>query len=152
MSDDLLQVACFRVGDAHYAVDVMAVVEIVNPTPVAPLPGSAALVEGLVELRGGFLPLVDLRRRFGAPVGPPGRYVIASVRGSHVALAVDEVSDIDRIPREQFVAPPAMGADALAPPYLAGVATWKDRVLYLVALDGLFAADELRALAVAASA
>jgi purine-binding chemotaxis protein CheW len=103
------QVVCFRVGDGDYAIDIMRLREVVTPAPVTPVPGSPSFVEGIIELRGDFLPVVDLRRRLltGDP-GSPGRFLIVVLEGRRVALAVDEVSEVRRVDPGDFREAPPM--------------------------------------------
>jgi len=71
---------CFRVGDVHVALDVTQVREVVRWQPVTPLPHAPALIEGVVDLRGVVVPVVDLGRVLsGRPVEPGGTARIALV-------------------------------------------------------------------------
>lgn len=143
---DALQVACVRLGGLDCAVDVLSIAEIVNPLPVTPVPGGPALVEGLVELRGRFLPVIDLRRRLGLPVGPAGKLLIGRLGAARVALVCDDVSAIERLARDEIRPAPELGATPLAPGYLTGVARHKDGVLYVIDLGKLFSDEELAAI------
>ena len=93
-SPSTLQVACFRVAGRDCAVDVMRIAEVLQPMPVTALPSAPAFVEGIISLRGRFLPVIDLRRRFG---GEPGadqgraKYIVAPIGAAAVAIVVDEV-------------------------------------------------------------
>src|SRR5438067_1206666 len=132
---DGFQVVCFAVGPYRCALDILRVREIIEPsTPPSPMPGTAASVEGVIELRGAFLPVVDLRRRLGAPPGAPGKYVIAQPgadAGSRVALIVDQVHDVRRWARDQLAPPPTLGG---GPPCVAGVIKQGDEVVLLPGL------------------
>ena len=95
-----IQVARFHVGDEEYALDIMRIKEIINPAPITRVPRAPAFIEGIIELRGAFLPVVDLRKRFGLAPRPPGRetkYVIVSLEGRIVGLIVDRVTEVSRI-------------------------------------------------------
>ena len=69
MKHDLqdIQVACLKMGDGLYAVDIMRIKEIIRLPKLAPLPRSLPFVEGVINLRGSVIPVVDLRKRFGLP-------------------------------------------------------------------------------------
>jgi purine-binding chemotaxis protein CheW len=147
MAPDSLQVACFRLADLECAVDVLAVAEIVNPRPVNPVPGGPPGVEGLIELRGRFLPVIDLRRRLGlSAAAPAGKLIIARLGEARVALACDEVSVIERVPRSAIAPAPELGTLPLAPGYLVGVARWKEHVAYVLDLGVLFSEAEVAAM------
>lgn len=100
--EPLVQLCTFRVGGEDYAIDVMRVREIIRPLPVTPVPRAPAFVEGVIRLRSEVVPVVDVRRRFGLPVGAPGRdtrFVIVHVAGRRLGLVVDEVCEVVRLPR-----------------------------------------------------
>jgi purine-binding chemotaxis protein CheW len=140
-----LQVACFRVAGRDCAVDVMRIAEVLQPVPVTVLPAAPTFVEGIIELRGRFLPVIDLRRRFGgAPAGVSGRakYIVAPIATTAVALVVDEVTGVERIPIDQIQPAPALGTGRVAPPFVSGIVHWNDRVLMLLDVDQILSAAE----------
>lgn len=142
-----LQVACFRVADRDCAVDVLRISEVLRPVPVTPLPSAPAFVEGIIELRGRFLPVIDLRKRFGAAgERPPGKYVVAPMGATSVALVVDEVMGVERIPSDQIQEPPALASGRVAPAFVAGIVKWNDRVYMLLDIDTVLSAAERDAL------
>jgi purine-binding chemotaxis protein CheW len=137
--------ACFRVSGRECAVDVLRIAEVLRPVPVVPLPAAPAFVEGLIELRGRFLPLIDLRKRFTAE--PPadrerGKYIVAPLHGTSVALVVDDVSGVERIPADLIQPPPNLAAGRVVPTYVSGVVRWNDRVLMVLDLDAILTSDE----------
>lgn len=134
---DGLQVVCFAVGPYRCALEILAVREIIEPTPPAPVPDAAPGVEGVIELRGAFLPVVDLRKRLGVTAGPAGKYVVAQPRaGERVALIVDHVDDVRRWPAGALSPPPALALGA-GPPCVAGVVKQGDDVVMLLDLGRL---------------
>ncbi len=144
-----LQVARFFVGDEEYALDIMRIKEIINPVPITRVPRAPAFVEGIIELRGAFLPVVDLRKRFGLPARPPERetkYVIVSLEGRVVGLVVDRVTEVSRVDAEQIGEPPSMAVDRQARLF-AGAIKSGGRIVMLLDLDAVLSAserDELR--------
>src|SRR5512147_1833810 len=62
-----IQIACFRLGDDVYAVDIMRIKEIIRPQKLTSLPKSPSFVEGVLNLRGTVIPVIDLRKRFDFP-------------------------------------------------------------------------------------
>lgn len=107
-----LQIACVEARGRVYGLDVHQVREIVRAVPAVPLPQAPSLVEGLVELRGGLLPLVDLGRALGgAPRGhdAAARIAVVEVQGVTVALRVDAALDVLAVDASEFSAPPALG-------------------------------------------
>jgi purine-binding chemotaxis protein CheW len=119
----LVQLCTFRVGGEDYALDLMRVREIIAPLPITPVPRAPAFLEGVVRLRGHVVPVVDVRRRFGLPAVPPTRrtkFLIVNVGGRRVALVVDEVCEVLRLPRSEVRPAPALAA-LDAPRFFLGV-------------------------------
>ncbi len=140
---DTLQVVCFVVGPYQCALDILSVREIIHPTPITPMPGATTMVEGVVELRGAYLPVVDLRKRLALAATAPGeRYVVAQLAGgARLALIVDRVIDVRRIPRAQLAPPPALTASAS--PCVVAVAKQGDDTVLVLELARLVDADAL---------
>jgi purine-binding chemotaxis protein CheW len=97
-SEQTLKVACLRVGQEFYVLDIMCIREIVRPLQIVPVPKAPAFVEGVVNLRKAIIPVVDLRRRFGLPPvaegEPKRRIVVCAIAGRIVGLLVDEVTEV----------------------------------------------------------
>ena len=93
-----LKVACLRVGQQFYALDIMCIKEIIRLLPIVAVPRAPAYVDGVINLRKAVIPVVDLRRRFGldnaADDDKKRRIVICSVDGRIVGLLTDEVSEV----------------------------------------------------------
>src|SRR4051794_6029966 len=70
---ELLQLVAFSVGEGEYALDIMRIKEIINPVKITPVPKAPPFIEGVIELRGTILPVVDLRKRFDLAAGPATR-------------------------------------------------------------------------------
>lgn len=109
IGENHVTLGCFEVGGHTYAIDVAQVREVVRWQPVTPLPNAPALIEGVIDLRGAVVPVVDLGRALGgAPVAPGqrARIAVTEVDGLVMGLAVDaaievlsvDVSDLDDPP------------------------------------------------------
>ncbi len=119
----LAQLCTFRVGGEDYAIDIMRVREIIPPLPITPVPRAPAFVEGVIRLRGDVIPVLDVRRRLGLPVGPPTRktkVLIVNVAGRRLGLVVDEVTEVVRIPRAEIRPAPAL-VEGRGPRFFLGV-------------------------------
>jgi purine-binding chemotaxis protein CheW len=132
-----LQLCAFFVGSTEYAVDIMRVDEILQPQGVTALPGAPAWVDGVMNLRGQLIPVVDLRRRLGTRGPPPPKlkpkWVVALVGRRRVALVVDGVSEVARVRREDLKPLPQMGmAAATAAGPVVGAFGPPDRVRLLL--------------------
>jgi purine-binding chemotaxis protein CheW len=86
-------------ANEHYALPVSDVLEVAELGEVTPVPGAAATVMGVRNLRGQVVPVVELARVLGLPeVSAPERIVIAEDSGRKAGLAVDEVLGVEELP------------------------------------------------------
>jgi purine-binding chemotaxis protein CheW len=107
-----VQLCTLRVGGEDYAIDIMRVREIIHPLPVTPVPRAPPFVEGVIRLRGDVIPVVDVRKRFGLPATPAtrkSRFLVVNVAGRRIALVVDEVREVLRLPRGEIRPAPPLG-------------------------------------------
>lgn len=115
---DILQLCVVEVGGQGWAVDVHRVKHISRPTALRPLHHGPSWIEGVIERTGEVIPVVDLRRRLGAPLaplGPKSRLVHVRVEGQEIALLVDRVVEVLQVPRRAVVPPPRWLAGEAAP-------------------------------------
>ncbi|SRR5581483_10154127 len=97
MAGELQQVVVFDLSGEIYALDIIYVNEIIRIQPVTPVPGAADYIEGLINLRGRVVPVVDLRKRFGLPlraIGERSRIIVVQVSDDIVGAVVDAVSEV----------------------------------------------------------
>ena len=100
-----IQLACFRVGDVYYALDILRIREIIRPQKLTPIPRAPEFVEGVINLRGVVIPVVDLRKRFeltGFGNDRKTRVIICALAGRLVGLVVDEVAEVRRYTRQEI--------------------------------------------------
>ena len=112
--DPVVELCAFRVGDEEYVIDLRRIREIIQPLPVIAVPRAPEFVEGVMNLRGEVIPVVDVRKRLGlAPrVGGRAKVLVVNVAGRIMGLVVDAVSEVLRIPRSGIGPPPALLAAA----------------------------------------
>lgn len=137
-------VVIFRLADEFYALDIQAVQEIVRMQAITAIPGSDPWVEGITNLRGRVVPVIDLRRRcgiFASEHTPETRIVVVSSASGMVGLIVDAVSEVMRIPGEQVEQPSSI-VSGIDNAYLRGIAKLEDRLVSLVDLSGVLPSDE----------
>jgi purine-binding chemotaxis protein CheW len=145
----LLQLVSFNLGDEEYGVDILKVQEINRMVHVTRVPKAPEFVEGVINLRGKVIPIVDLRKRFGLPAKPHDkntRIIVVDIEGRTVGLIVDGVSEVLRLSMETIEPPPSMvaGVDA---EYIWGVGKLEDRLLILLDLARVLAKDQKEFLA-----
>lgn len=145
---DLIQLASFRVGGEEYALDIMRIKEIIQPQKITHVPKVPQFIEGVIELRGAILPVVDLRKRFDLPATAATRatkYIIVAIEGRIVGLVVDAVGEVLRIGRGEISPTPPLEGDAAQ--YFAGVCRHGGRILLMLDLDRILSSQEKISLA-----
>lgn len=136
-------VVIFRLADEFYALDIQCVQEIVRMQTITSIPGADAWVEGITNLRGRVVPVIDLRRRCSIAASEytaETRIVVVSSSNGMVGLIVDAVSEVLRIPTEQ-VEPPSGIISVPENAYLRGIAKLDDRLVSLMDLSGVLPSD-----------
>lgn len=110
--DAVVELCAFRVGDEEYVLDLRRIREILLPLPITPLPSAPGFVEGVINVRGEVVPVVDVRRRLGlAPrAGGRGRVLLTHVAGRLLALLVDAVVEVVRLPRSAIGPAPLLAS------------------------------------------
>src|SRR6266498_4098881 len=100
-----LHVVGFRIGGETFGVLIGLVREIVRVPEITAVPEAADCVEGVINLRGKIIPVVDLRKRFGETQitrHKKNRILVAEVEGKQVGLMVDAVSEVIKIPPSEI--------------------------------------------------
>jgi len=110
-SSEEMQMVTFILGQENFGIDIMNVQEIIRIPPITMVPQSPAYVEGIANLRGEILPVLDARIKFGMEKGERGvssRVIVVDVEGKKVGLIVDAVSEVLRVETSRIEATPAM--------------------------------------------
>ena len=124
----------FKVAGTDYALPAEEVLQMESYSGATPIPGAAAHVAGIVQVRGRVVPVVDLRARFGLEAAErtlDSRLVIGNDSGRSVALLVDSAREVVKLEAEQVEPPPAVVADE-AQGFVKAVARLGDRLLMLI--------------------
>ena len=143
-----IQVASFRLGMDLYAVDIMRIKEIIRPQKLAGLPKAPAFIEGVINLRGMVIPVVDMRKRFDlsdCAVTSLTRLLIVKVAGQLLGLVVDDVTEVITVPVRDIKPPPQL-SNNLNANALIGVCLVKDEMVLLLNLDMILSSSETREL------
>ncbi len=148
-----LQLVTFEVASEEFAVDILAVQEINRMMDLTRVPQSPADVEGVINLRGRIIPVLDLRKRFGFASGErssENRIIVVEVHGKVIGFIVDRVHEVLRISGEIVEPAPTMVCSIDAD-FIAGVGKLPDRLLILLDLKKLFGTELVGAAARAAA-
>ncbi len=139
---DAAQFITFAIGDDHYGIDIMAVREIKDWTAIRHLPHQPDYVRGICGMRGVFIPIVDLRCRFGqglTEATPRHVFIIVQIGAQQVGLLVDRVSDIVSVKRADIKPVPDVG-ETQALGFLSGLVNVDNAAVGLIELDSILAA------------
>jgi purine-binding chemotaxis protein CheW len=145
MSNDL-HIVGFRVGTETFGVPITCVHEIVRVPEITNVPDSPDFVEGVINLRGKIVSVVDLRKRFGETQSAPdkkNRVIVVDSEGKLVGLIVDAASEVMKIPHSEIEPPPRIFSDSESG-YVTGVGKLKDRLVILVDLKRVLQRGDLR--------
>ena len=110
--------------------------------PSVPVPHAPAFLEGVIDLRGRVIPLIDLRERLGIPAAArarPTHILIVGLGESVAGLIVDQVRDVLEVDHDRFHIPEVTEARHRM---CRGVCRVEDDLLLLVDLDAVLSADE----------
>ncbi len=144
---DDIQVVVFRVGGQEFAFNVFHVQRILRYEAPAPLPKAPAFLEGVLQVQGTVVPVIDLRKRFElpAPQREETRTMVLEAESLTVAVVVDAVVEVARVPSAAVAAPPAV-VRGLAAAYIQGIITLGDRTIILLQTGRLLTSAERIAL------
>ena len=134
-----LQIVGFRIGRETYGVPITLVHEIVRVPEITPIPDAQECVEGVINLRGKIIPVIDLRKRFGqkeVTATVKNRILVTEVDKRRVGLIVDSASEVLKIPPTDIETPPTAIQDAQAN-CVTGVAKLHGRLVILLELSRL---------------
>lgn len=142
---DILQLVTFKIGNEQFAVDILKVQEINRMKEITKIPNAPFHVEGVVNLRGKVIPIVNLRKKFGLPEkenDEQSRIMIMDILGTTMGLIVDGVDEVLRIPSDTVEPPPPLSV-GISMEFVKGIAKIEDRLIILVDLKSLFGAGDI---------
>ena len=137
VSDELLQLVSFHIGQEEYGVDITKVLEINRMVEITKVPQAPSYVEGVINLRGKVIPIIDLRKRLGVEskeYDKNTRIVVVDIESEVLGMIVDSVSEVLRISRSTIEPPPDI-ANGSKSDYIQGVAKMEDRLLIFLDLS-----------------
>jgi purine-binding chemotaxis protein CheW len=142
------QLVIFALAAEAYGVDIGTVREIIRMQDITHVPNTPDFVEGVINLRGNVIPVVDLRKRFGVAVGEQtkdSRIVVVDIRGEDIGLMVDAVTEVMRLTGDA-IEPASDLITTEDSYYISGIAKLGDELLILLDLDKVLSKEDRRAL------
>ena len=143
IAEQELQLVIFRLAKEEYGLPITKVQEINRLVPITKLPQTPVFMEGIINLRGRIIPVVDLRKRFGLEVSDyndDSRIIIVEVNGQTVGVIVDAVAEVVRMPAANVEPPPP--SFILDAKYIQGVGKLDGRLLILLEIDQILTSQE----------
>ena len=126
-----MDVLVFDVGGVRYALPALQVKEVVRAVTIVPLPKGPAIVEGLINVRGDLVPVLDIRSRFRLapkPLAHTDHLIVASAGPRVVAIRADRADNLLHVETETVVDPKMAVRDAQ---YITGVAKLHDGLVLI---------------------
>jgi purine-binding chemotaxis protein CheW len=146
--EELLQLVTFSIGEEEFGVEILKVQEIIRMLEITRVPKAPDFVEGVINLRGKVIPVIDLRLRFGLKAkghDKKTRIIVIEINQMIVGFVVDSVSEVLRIPSSTIEPPPPV-ISGLDSEYISGVGKLDDRLLIMLDLNRLLSKEEKSAL------
>lgn len=142
---ELIQLVSFSLDNEEYGVDVLKVREIIRMPSITRVPNTPHYVEGVINLRGKVIPIINMRRRFGLcelEYDKQTRIMVMDVEGELMGFIVDAVSEVIRISSSEIQPSPAVVTSGIDQECIAGVINQAERLLVLLDLQKMFSQDE----------
>ena len=142
-----LHIVGFQIGRETYGVPIASLHEIVRVTEITSVPDAPEYIEGVINLRGKIVSVIDLRKRFGekqAAISRKNRILVVETAGRLTGLIVDSASDVLKIPAEDVEPPPAVFQEG-GLNCVTGLGKYKNRLIILLDINKLLQAGSLRA-------
>jgi len=130
-----LQIVTFFLSNEEFGVDILLIQEIIRPTAITEVPNTPAFLEGVINLRGKVVPVVDLRRRLDldiTPIDKSSRIMIIEMGERVTGFIVDSVSKVMSVPSESVQGAPEMVTAGVESEYIYGVSRLEDRLIILL--------------------
>ncbi len=140
-----VQVVGFYIGEDEYAVNISKVREISAMVEIRKVPKSPPFVEGVINLRGGIVPVIDLRKRFELAVNENrsgAKILIVELNRNQVGMIVDNVSEVMRFYQDEIEKTPPMFSASIDSQYIQGVAKLNDKLIILLDVEKLLSFEE----------
>jgi purine-binding chemotaxis protein CheW len=157
-AEDTVQIVTFQVGAEEYGLNIGSITEIIRPLKITPLPRMPEFIEGVLNLRGVIIPVVDLRKRFALVkiIDNPRAMRMMITRGAFgngpgggdrklLGLIVDTVKEVLRVPRKDIEPAPAAATGQHAE-FITGMGKVGDRLIIFLDITKILSRQERSAL------
>jgi purine-binding chemotaxis protein CheW len=138
------QVVVFELGAEQYGVNIDTVESIIKMQDITGMPHAPSFVQGVTNLRGKVLPVIDLRLRFGMSLkaaDKSSRIIVIGVNDTEIGMIVDGVSAVLTI-SDQVIEPPPPITTTVDSNFITGIAKLDDRMVIMLDLDRILSLEE----------
>ena len=146
---EVMQLVGFSIGDEQFGVDILMVQEIIRAAPITPVPNSPDFVEGVINLRGNIIPVIELRKRLNLYKNESNDDIwilILDIDGKVTGFIVDSVSKVLKILVSSIEPPPDLVVAGLESQYIHGVCDIDNKLLILLNFNRILLVEELQVL------
>ncbi len=143
-----VQLVIFRLGEDFFAMLISNVNEIIRLQKITPVPKAPPFVEGVTNLRGRVIPVIDLRQRFGLPPreeSTSARIIVADHEGKLIGMMVDRVDEVLTVSADA-IEPPDEMVVSVDSQFLAGIVRLEDRLIILLDQEQVLTPSEIKLL------
>ncbi len=148
--EQLIQLVGFKIGKETFGVDILMVQEIIRSAPITYVPNSPEFVEGVINLRGSIIPVIDLRKRLNLDTvnyeQEKDWILILDIGGRVTGFIVDLVTEVIKIQEASIDPPPDILVAGLHSQYIRGVCEIEDTLLILLDFNRILLVDEIKKL------
>lgn len=142
---EVVQLVTFEVNGQLFGIEVTKVQEVIRFDTITATPGSSEIIEGVIDLRGNIIPVIDLKNRFHIPTTPNKkgkRIIITEVRDYIFGFIVDKVNEVHTFAINEFEPPPP-GVSAPGSEYTVGMAHKGDELLLFLDIEKVLDIERL---------
>jgi len=137
MNNDIIQLVTFRLEKEEFGINIFKVSEINRMINITKTPNSLEFVEGVINLRGKVIPVINLRQKLGLPkkeFDNTTKIIVVEILNKTISFIVDEVMEVLRIDKKIIEPPPVM-LTGINSGYINGIAKLENRLLILLDID-----------------
>lgn len=152
-AEDVLQMVGFVVAEELFGVDILMVQEIIKDVTITAIPDSPDFIQGVVNLRGNIIPIIDLRKRLKLPEKKSMKeedfwIIILNIGGRVTGFVVDRVTKVIKVQTNHIKPPPEMVVSGLQSDYIRGVCKQDQQLLAILDFNRILLVDEFKKLSV----
>lgn len=140
------QLVIFCLGEEEYGIDINQVREIIRPKEVTPVPKAPAFIDGVINLRGRVIPVLDLRKRFelaSRDDSTTGRIVVVDISGQEIGMRVDQAKEVTKLDSSKIGEAPDVAMSSEMKEAIKGVGKLEGRLIILLNLDKILPEEEV---------